>query len=68
MKLKMKKYGKMILIFEFSISKLSYMAVENFFDPSCTIFLSNRGKNGDKDEIFGKMSSIFEFSIFKIRL
>ena len=27
MKMKMKKYGKIISIFEFSISKLSYVAV-----------------------------------------
>ena len=42
----MKKYGKIISIFEFSISKLSYIAVfmkfqENFFDPPCKTFLTN---------------------------
>ena len=51
----MKKYGKIISIFEFSISKLSYVAVfmkfqENFFDPPCKTFLTNRGTNEDEDE------------------
>ena len=47
---------------------------ENFFDPSFKgfftllkyIFLTNWGKNEDKDEKFGKISPIFEFSISKL--
>ena len=51
----MKKYGKIISIFEFSISKLSYVAVfmkfqKKFFDPPCKTFLTNRGNNEDEDE------------------
>ena len=47
---------------------------ENFFDPYFKglftllkyIFLTNWGKNEDKDEKFGKISPIFEFSISKL--
>ena len=70
--MKMKKYGKMSPIFEFSISKLGYVVIfmkiwekkilDSFFDP----FLTNRGKNENEDKKFGKMSPIFEFFISKL--
>ena len=53
--MKMKKCQKMISIFEFSILKLSYVAVfmkirEKYFDPSCMTFLTIRGQFEIEDE------------------
>ena len=55
MKLKMKKYGKMSLIFESSILKLGYEAVfleiwEKNFDSFLKTMLINQEKNEDEDE------------------
>ena len=52
--MKMKKFGKMLSIFEFSISKLGYV-IKTFF--------TNQGKNEDQDKKIGKMSSIFQLSM-----
>ena len=47
-------------MFEFSISKLDYVAIfmkicrKNFIDPLLKTFLTNRAKNEDKDGKFGK--------------
>ena len=68
----MKKFKKMNLIFGFSISKLSYMAI---FMKICgkkflTLFLGHfwliEAKMKMKMKKFGKMSLIFEFSISKL--
>ena len=45
----MKKFGKINLVFEFSISKLGYMAIfmkicVKKIDPFCRTFLTNQGK------------------------
>ena len=70
----MKKFGKMNLIFEFSASKLGYMAIfkkilEKKFD---TFFMTSsiyRGKNENKKiKKLEKMSLIFELSISKLGL
>ena len=71
MKVQIEKFGKMSLIYEFSISKLGYMEIfmkiwEIIFRLSFKPFLTNRGKNEDKDEKCGKMGSIFEFSVSKL--
>ena len=71
MKVQIEKFGKMSLIYEFSISKLGYTEIfmkiwEIIFWLSFKPFLTNRGKNEDKDEKYGKMVSIFEFSVSKL--
>ena len=53
--MKMKKHEKMSSIFEFSISKLGYVAVflkilEKSFDPFFKTFLTNRGIKEDEGE------------------
>ena len=60
----MKKFGKMSLIFELSISKLGYIAI--FMKICFRMFLTNQSKNKNEDEKFGKMNSIFELSISKL--
>ena len=66
----MKKYGKMSSIFEFSISRLGYVAIfikisEKEIYPFFKAFLANQGKNENENKK-RKMSSIFEFSISKL--
>ena len=60
----MKKFGKMSLIFELSISKLGYIAI--FMKICFRTFLTNQSKNKNEDEKYRKMNSIFEFSISKL--
>ena len=60
-----------ISISEFSMSKLSYVAVftkiqDKCFDRSCKTFLTNWGKNEDEDEKLRIMNSTFEFSMLKL--
>ena len=68
----MKKLGKMNLIFEFSVSKLGYMAIfMKIWEESLThffkTFLTNQGKNEDlSNRKCDKISLIFEFSISKL--
>ena len=55
MKMKVKKYGKMFSIFQFSISKLGYVVIfmkigKKIFDSLFKTFLTNRGKNENEDE------------------
>ena len=71
-KMKVKKYGKMSSIFEFSISKLRYVGIfmkvwEKVFDPFLKIFLTNLGKMKMKMKKYGKIIWIFEFSKSKLR-
>ena len=71
MKILIEKYWKMSLIFEFSIWKLVYVAInENLCKktvyPFCRTFFTNQGKNEDEDNKYGKMSQIFEFFISKL--
>ena len=70
MKVKMKVYGKISSILEFTTSKLVYVPVfmkvwEKTFDPLFKTFWK-KIKNEDKSEKNGKLSSIFEFSISKL--
>ena len=70
MKVKMKLYGKISSILEFTTSKLVYVPVfmkvwEKTFDPLFKTFWK-KIKNEDKSEKNGKLSSIFEFSISKL--
>ena len=59
----------MSLIFEFSISKLGYMAIFmkickiRNFNSSFRTFLANQGNSENKDEKYGKMNSIFKLFI-----
>ena len=73
MKMKRKKFGRMNLIFEFSISKLGCMEIfmkvwgKKFwliFKP----FLTNRSKNEDEDEKIWENESDFWIFHIKIRL
>ena len=71
MKMKMKKCGRMSSNFEFSISRLGYVAVfmkisETKFHPFFKTFLTNWGKDENEDEKIEKMSLVFEFSISKL--
>ena len=55
MKMRMKKFGRMNLIFEFSISKLGYMTIfmkilQKKFDPFFKTLLTKRDKNEDANK------------------
>ena len=71
MKMKMKKFGRMNLILEFSISKLGYMAIfmkiwEKIIDSFFKTFLTNWGKNKDVNE---KMwENKFDLWILRIKI
>ena len=72
-KLKMKKYGKMSSVFEFSMSKLEYVAIfmkilDKIFDPFFKTFLPNWGKNEDEDEKVRKNEFNFWVLHTKIKL
>ena len=69
----MKKYGKMSLIFEFSMSRLVYVAIlikiqEKNLWPTFKPFLTNRGKNGNEDEKIWKNEFHVSILYIKIRL
>ena len=72
MKMSMKKFEKMNLIFEFSISKLSYVTIfmKIWEEKDLTLFLRHFWpiKTKMKMEIknYGKISLIYEFSISKL--
>ena len=60
-------------IFEFSVSKLDYVAIsmkigEKHFWPIFKTFFNNRGKNKDEDEKIWKNEFHFCFSHIKVRL
>ena len=64
MRKKMKKLGRMNLIFEFSKPKLGYMAIfikfwEKKIDPLLKTFLTNQSKNKNEDEKLWKNESNF---------
>ena len=64
MRKKMKKFGRMNLIFEFSKPKLGYMAIfikfwEKKIDPLLKTFLTNQSKNKNEDEKLWKNESNF---------
>ena len=63
MKMKMKKYGKVSPIFEFSLSK---MLCGNFHENPRKIFLTHRGKNKNEDEKIWKNEFDFWISISKL--
>ena len=65
-KMKMKKYRKMSSIFEFSTSRLGYVAIfikigVKKFWPFFKTFLTIEGRMRMKMKKYGKMSLIFEF-------
>ena len=72
MKLKMKKIGKMIYVFEFSTSKLGYMTifikicVKNFLTHFVGHFWLIEAKIKMKMKKLGKTNSIFEFSVSEL--
>ena len=64
MRMKMKKSGRMNLIFKFSKPKLGYMAIfikfwEKKIDPLLKTFLTNQSKNKNEDEKLWKNESNF---------
>ena len=73
MKMKIKKFGKMSLIFDLSVSKLGYMAIfiriclKNFH-PFFRTFLTIWGKNEDKDKKIWENVLNFWILRFKIRM
>ena len=69
MKMKMKKFGKMNSIFEFSVSELGYVEFswkyeKNIFGSSFKPFLTNRAKNENEDEKIWENE--FDLRIFHI--
>ena len=69
MKVKMKKYWRIIPTFEFSISKLGFMKIcEKKFDLFYRTFLTNQGKNENNDEKIRKNESEFWIVRIKIKL
>ena len=72
MRMKMRQFGRMNLVFEFSISKLGYVAIfmkiwEKKNDPLFKTFLTNRGKNQDENETkLGNWYKIFKLPISKL--
>ena len=72
MKIKVKKFGKINLIFELSISKLGYMAIfmKIYWKKVLTHFLGHfwliETKMKLKVKIYGKMFSMFKLSISKL--
>ena len=73
MKMKMKKFGRMNLILEFSISKLGYMAIfmkiwEKIIDSFFKTFLTNWGKNKDVNEKMWENKFDLWILCIKIRL
>ena len=71
MKMKIKKFGKMSLIFDLSVSKLGYMAIfiriclKNFH-PFFRTFLTIWGKNEDKDKKIWE--NVLNFWILHIKI
>ena len=74
MKMKMKKFGKMTSIFEFSISKLGYVAIfmkilgKNFSGIYFKTFMTNWGKNEDENEKTWENKSDFWILYIRIKL
>ena len=69
MKIKMKKYGKIIPIFEFFISKSDFIKIcEKKIDLFYTTFLTNREKNENNDEKMRKNESDFWIIHIKTKL
>ena len=74
MKMKMKNFGKMSLIYEFSISNyVGYTEIfmriwEKNLDSFLKTFLTNRGKNEDEDEKIWENDLNFSILHIKIRL
>ena len=73
MKMKVKRFGKINSIFEFSISKLGCKAgfmkiCTKKIYPFCRTFLTNRNKNDNEDEKIWGNKSTFLILYIKIRL
>ena len=74
MKMKMKKFGKMTSIFEFSISKSGYVAIfmkilgKNFSAINFKTFMTNWDKNEDENEKTWENKSDFWILYIRIKL
>ena len=71
MKRKMKRFGKISMIFEFTILKLGYTEIfmkyeKKNFDSFFKLFLTNRGKN--KNENKKNWENEFDFWIINIKI